>query len=68
VRREACEFDSTVLELRQYTLREAQPEVLIDLFDQRFIEPQQLRCTNVMGRSAILMIRTALSGCADSRT
>jgi NIPSNAP len=39
-----------VVELRQYTLHPGQREVLIDLFDRRFVEPQEADGMHVLGQ------------------
>jgi NIPSNAP len=39
-----------VIELRRYTLRPNQRDVLIDLFDQRFVEPQEHLGMTVIGQ------------------
>jgi hypothetical protein len=42
--------DCNVVELRQYTLRPGNREVLIDLFDTWFVEPQEAAGIRVMGQ------------------
>lgn len=39
-----------VVELRQYTLRPGQRDVLIDLFDREFVEPQEAAGATVLGQ------------------
>ena len=41
--------DNRVFELRQYTLREHQRDELIALFEQQFIEPQEILGAHVVG-------------------
>jgi len=41
--------EDTVLELRQYTLQPGQREVLVDLFEREFIEPQEAVGMHVIG-------------------
>jgi hypothetical protein len=41
---------STIVELRQYTLRSGRRDVLIDLFDSTFIEPQEQLGMKVIGQ------------------
>lgn len=38
-----------VVELRNYVMRSGQRDVLIDLFERRFIEPQEALCAHVLG-------------------
>lgn len=44
------DFDPQVVELRRYTLHPGRREDLIDLFDTRFIEPQEAQGMVVMGQ------------------
>jgi hypothetical protein len=41
--------DETVVELRQYTLRKGQRDTLINLFEERFLEPQNALGVHVLG-------------------
>jgi NIPSNAP len=41
--------DSAVVELRQYTMRRGKRDVLIDLFDDEFVEPQEAAGMRVIG-------------------
>lgn len=46
----AIDIDCNVVELRQYTLRPGQRDVLIELFDRAFVEPQEAVGMAVMGQ------------------
>src|SRR5204863_6636074 len=39
-----------IVELRQYTLHRGKRDVLIDLFDREFIEPQETLGMNILGQ------------------
>src|SRR3989442_11031539 len=39
-----------IVELRQYTLHHGKRDVLIDLFDREFIEPQETLAMNILGQ------------------
>jgi hypothetical protein len=45
---------SVIVELRQYTLRPGQRDVLIDLFDREFIEPQECAGMTLFGQFRVL--------------
>lgn len=47
---DVANIDCQVVELRQYTLRPGQREVLIDLFDREFVETQEAVGMAVMGQ------------------
>lgn len=46
----AIDIDCQVVELRQYTLHPGQRDALIELFDSRFVEPQEALAMAVMGQ------------------
>src|SRR5213596_2430523 len=47
---QSSQFCCPVVELRQYALHPGKRDVLIDLFDREFIEPQETLGMNILGQ------------------
>ena len=56
--------EDTIFELRQYTLHPGQRDILVDVFDDNFVEGQEATGMRIIGQYRDLDDPTASCGCA----